>query len=152
MKTYKPNSFIASSGVATISKTPLFSNHWALSSSVISKYTGNTRFASNARSGKRSQSRSPSNVRSPKETKHVSLYKRHSKGVITRTRTPTLGNIESFDHVTNSSKNEQSKRQQRDRKSIRTRGRDFQSKPEIIQESSPSKSPSPKKAKSPKIK
>ena len=152
MKTIRQSSMIGVSGTTDRQKTSMFSNHGGLSSSIVAKYTGNNRFTTLNKSNRRSQSRSPSNLRSPKEDRNISLYKRHSKAAVVRTRTPTLGNVAKLVHSSSFVKNDKPRRIQRDRKSIRTKRHEFHSKPEIVRNSSPSKSSrsSPKKSKSPK--
>lgn len=157
MKTYLSTHHRADRSVSQLngSKTPLFSNHGGLSSSIISKYTGNNRFTNlNKSSIQASKSRSPSTVRSPKEVIQVPLYKRHPKQMPLRTKTPTIPNIEQIEKnhsFTKFDNTEKPKRIIRDRKSIRTK-RDFNTKPEA-NKLSPKKSPkkSKSRSKSPKI-
>jgi hypothetical protein len=150
MKTYKSNTHHrADRSISQLngSKTPLFSNHGGLSSSIISKYTGNNRVtALNKSSIQMGVSRSPSTLRNPNENLQAPLYKRHAKQIPLRTKTPVITNEEpiekkhSFTKFERADKGENSKRIVRDRKSIRTKGRDFHTKQETTK-LTPKKSP-----------
>lgn len=152
MKTYRHTTAVNTTAVVANQRTPLFSNHGSLATSIASKYTGGNRFTTSSRSHQRSKSRSPSNLRSPPESKHVPLYKRHAKANITRTKTPNMTQVETFEKRSSFWGNERTSRARKDRETIRNKTRDFQTKPSGHKVSSPHRSQekSPKRSKSPK--
>lgn len=137
MKNYRQNSSINGAASFVGQKTPMFSNHAALSSSIVAKYTGSTRFTTVNKPTQRSKSRSPSGIRSPKESRHIQLYKRAAKASISRTKTPTLSTNDTLDQRSSFTKQDRRSRIRKSRENLHSRGREFNTKPEIVKVSSP---------------
>lgn len=118
MKITKGNIPPAISTNVTTKDVPLFSNHGSLSTALLSKYPGSSRFVTN-KSIQLNKSKSPVGLKSPKETTRTPLYKRNSKAQIMKTKTPTLDSEKELPKRNSFVKEDNSLLQKRTRESIR---------------------------------